>query len=107
MFSSLTKEVFGRRINKVLVKPLQISHTCKFVVELKEEAYDAVFMSIIIMNLADASVAMSYFKNGIAMHNESKRMAKMCFALYMDRNKVEMNKIKTEYAEIPVCGCSV
>ena len=100
VFSSLAKEVFGRRIEKATVKALEINHTCKFFIEMKEEAYDPAFICIILMNLADASVAMSYFKNGISMPNESKRMAKMCFALYMDRNKIEMNKIKTEYAEV-------
>lgn len=107
VFSSLAKEVFGKRIESATVKALQVNHICKFFIEMKEEAYDPAFICIAIMNLADASVALSYFKEGIYMPHESKRMAKMCFALYMDRNRVEMNKIKTEYAEIPICGCSM
>lgn len=100
VFSSLAEEVFGRKIGKVWVKPFRVHRFCKFYVEMKEEVYDTAFMYIIIMNLADASVAVSYFKDGISIPNESKRIAKMCFALYMDRNKEEMNKIKNEYAEI-------
>jgi hypothetical protein len=101
MFDSIAVEVFGKKmVNRTLVKPVRCEKKCKFILELREEPYDLVFMDIIIMNIADASISLSCFKTDFPVYNDSKRQARMCFALYMDRNKEEMTKIKKEYAEV-------
>lgn len=102
VFQELSKMIFGKRIKKTFLKPLMSYKTCKFITVFQDEQYDPEFINIILATVTEAAIAMSYFKGTGSVSNDSVRKAKMYWAMYMERQKETMDKIKKEYAEVPI-----
>lgn len=98
-FKSISKEVFGKKVTTYF-KVFKSRCTCSFTIVLVDKQYDPQFVCIIVDNLANA--VMQTYNRKTEEINECKRKARLYYALYMEKRMDKINKIKEEYAEIPI-----